>query len=57
MRTLHEIEWDIDSVQREMSKLVIAQSDMDEQLRHYEYRLKALEKERLEKLSSGDGQL
>lgn len=54
MRTLREIEYDIDMVQREMSKLILAQSDMDDQLRNWDYRLRALEQEKRAKLATVD---
>lgn len=54
MRKLYEINADIDNIQREMSRLVIAQSDMDEQLARYDRRLSYLmkEKEKAEAVSS-----
>ena len=57
MRTLHEIEFEIEMTQRAMSQIVIKQVSDDEHLKIYDKRLAALEKERLAKLSSGDGQL
>lgn len=47
MRRLNEVEFDIETVTREMSRCVIAQSDMDSQLARLDRRRAFLEKERL----------
>lgn len=57
MRTLHEIEYEIEMTQRAMSQIIIRQSSDDQQLKLLDYRLGALERERGAVLASGDGQL
>lgn len=44
-RKRHEIQWEIDAVNREMARLVISQSDMDDQLNIYDRRIKFLQTE------------
>lgn len=46
MRRLSEIEFEIDTVQREMAKLVIQQSDIDTRLASLDRRRAALESEK-----------
>ena len=46
MRTLREINFEIENVQREMAQLVITQSDLDNRLGRLDRRLSALEKEK-----------
>lgn len=45
MRTLYEIKAEIENTQREMSRLVIQASDIDERLGMYDRRLSFLHKE------------
>lgn len=45
MRTLFEVKADIDNIQREMTRLVIQQSDIDNQLSIYDRRLAFLQQE------------
>ncbi len=46
MRTLREVEYEIDMVKREMTQHVIHQSDLDQRLAILDRRLAFLEKER-----------
>lgn len=57
MRTLREIDYEIENVRREMAGLVIQQSDVDDRLAFLDRRLARLEAERSrvsEPLSSED---
>lgn len=44
-RKVREIQYEIEAVNREMTRLVIAQNDMDEQLKIYDRRVTYLQKE------------
>lgn len=46
MRTLREVDYEIEAVKREMTQHVIHQSDIDERLAILDRRLSYLEKER-----------